>query len=118
VIEQMMDVEVVGAGKRLFGDGEPVPDGCVGIGLGFGAAVIGGGRVETLRLVKPAHEMLAFLERLHQDVVAEMAERAKRVRSDAARGPLTADAAYRLLHEGGLPPGTLYRRGAVGDPCG
>ena len=100
---QTMDVEVKGAGKRLFG-GDPVPDGCVGIGFAFGAELVGGGRAEVVRLVKDGPGMLQFLERLHASVVDELADRARRVRQEAARGPLTPEAADRLLREGGYMP--------------
>jgi hypothetical protein len=75
-----MDVEVKGVGKRLFG-GTPVPPGHVGIGLAFGARDrTTGERAEVVRLVKPAHEMLDFLTRLHSAVVSEMVETGRQVR--------------------------------------
>jgi hypothetical protein len=110
---QSMDVEVMGAGKRLFG-GEPVPDGCVGIAFAFGAELVDGSRAEVVRLVKDGPGMLQFLERLHAAVMDELADRARRVRAEASRGPLTPEAADRLLREGGFMPDAAMR--ALGDP--
>lgn len=101
-------VEVKGTGKQLFG-GPPVPPGHVGIGFGFGMHAVDGGPAEVVRLVKPAHEMLDFLTRLHSATVAEMVDAGARARADAARGPLTPDAADRLLREGGFTPGTIRK---------
>lgn len=110
--DESIDVEVKGAGKRLFG-GPPVPDGHVGIGLAFGADALQGGRTEIVRVVKDGPGMLRFLERLHAAVVDELADRARRVRQETAHGPLTPDAADRLLREGGFMPDAGR---ALGDP--
>jgi len=105
--QESMDVQVEAAGGQLFG-GPVIPAGHVGIGLAFGPAD-SYGRTEVVRIVKEGQDMLRLLERLRSAVETELAGRAARVRQEAARGPLTVDAADRLLREGGFVPDTGRR---------
>lgn len=102
------DVEVAAAGGRVFG--EIVPDGKVAIGFNMGARGIDGSALHVCRVEGDPDQIRRLLARLSHEVENELAKRAAHVRHQAARGPLTVDAAHQLLTEGGFPPGTLFRR--------
>lgn len=65
------DVNVDGPGTRI--GNVVVPPGHLGITFGFGAETLDGtGRMETMTILKPAGEVLAFLDRLRTNVISEL----------------------------------------------